>query len=95
MPLKGGGGMTRKLWGMMILISILVLSGPAWGELYVEGYLGGVQGVDAGKFSITGPREHFGLPPWDHRYFCILEPQKYSGPPGAGLFGGLEDGGLV
>jgi len=84
--------MKRKLWGVMILISILVLSGPAWGELYVEGYLGGVQGVDAGKFGISGPKEHFGFPPGIIDIFLSWGHKNIAVRPEPAFLGGLKMG---
>src|SRR4030042_1159389 len=37
----------RKTWVIVFLAIFLALPGGAWGEMYVEGYIGGVQGANA------------------------------------------------
>jgi hypothetical protein len=64
----------------------MVLTGPAWGEMYVEGYLGGVQGAEADKQRISGPRDRFGIPgildistSWDHRNIPVRPEPAFLG----------------
>jgi len=39
----------------MLLVALAALSWPARGEMFVEGYLGGVQGASGNNFGISGP----------------------------------------
>jgi opacity protein-like surface antigen len=39
----------------MLLVALVALTGPARGEVFVEGYLGGVQGANSHNFDISGP----------------------------------------